>query len=297
MEQDVVGTYLVPAVLAVMMVGMGMTLQAADFRRLLAYPKAVVTGLCAQVLLLPALGWLIVTALQLPPEFAVGVMIISFCPGGVGSNLLALIARADTALSVTLTGISNLLLILSLPWWVNLSLRTFLPGEQAILLPVGKTILSTALITVVPILIGMWVRHLAGAVAQRAENGFRIFSGLFLGVLMLSIAIKNRDVIIEALWSLGPAIVALNLGSMLMGLVLASLLQLRMSQRTTIAIETGFQNAALAILVTTTFLQNPRMALAPVFYGGVMFVGAFALIGLLRATRMAPSKRHADVKL
>src|SRR5690606_41645993 len=99
------------------------------FRRVLAYPKAVVTGLLAQVVLLPALGFLIVTLFQLPPAFAVGVMIISLCPGGVGSNLLTLIARADTALSVTLTAISNVLLIFTLRLNINLSLRILMYDE------------------------------------------------------------------------------------------------------------------------------------------------------------------------
>lgn len=289
MEASFISTYLIPGVLAIMMVGMGMTLEPVDFRRLFSYPKAVITGLLSQIVLLPALGFLIVSLLPLSPEFAVGVMIISLCPGGVGSNLLTLIARADSALSVTLTAISNVVLIFTLPLLINLSLHTFMGGENEVLLPVGQTILTTSLLTVVPIIIGMLLRHFAAELAVRSENGFRIFSGVFLVLLMLSIGIKNRDVFLGSLLTLGPAILALNLGSMLLGFVLAAVVQLNLAQRTTIAIETGFQNAALAILVTTTFLQNSQMALAPAFYGGFMFVGAFILIGILKLTRPVPA--------
>lgn len=290
MEANVISTYLIPGVLAVMMIGMGMTLEPVDFRRLFTYPKAVITGLFAQILLLPALGLLIVSTIPMTPAFAVGVMIISLCPGGVGSNLLSLIARADTALSVTLTAISNVVLIFTLPWLVNLSLRLLMDNNGTVQLPVGQTIITTSLLTVVPIAIGMVLRHFAADLARRAENGFRIFSGVFLLLLMLSIGIKNQDVFMASLFTLGPAILLLNLGSMLLGFAAASAVGLALAQRTTIAIETGFQNAALAILVTTTFLNDPQMALAPAFYGGVMFVGAFILIGLLRlSTRSRPA--------
>lgn len=289
MEESIVSTYLIPGVLAIMMVGMGMTLQPADFRRVLAYPKAVVTGLLAQVVLLPALGFLIVTLFQLPPAFAVGVMIISLCPGGVGSNLLTLIARADTALSVTLTAISNVLLVFTLPLFINLSLRMFMGAETDIQLPVWKTIITTALLTVAPITAGMLLRNFATTLAERAEAGFRFFSAVFLILLMIGIGLKNREVLLQSVFSLGPAIFALNFGSMMLGFSLAAIMRLNRAQCTTVAIETGFQNAALAILVTTTFLGNPQMALAPAFYGGIMFVGAFGLIGLLKLQQPLPA--------
>lgn len=288
MEENLISTYLIPGVLAVMMVGMGMTLQPADFRRVFLYPKAAATGLLAQVLLLPLLGLLIVSLVPMTPEFAVGLMIISLCPGGVGSNLLTLIARADTALSVTLTALSNVLLIFTLPVLINLALRHFMGTENPIQLPLLDTILSTALLTVLPILLGMMLRAIAGDLAHRAESGFRVFSGVVLVLLMLGIGVKNRDVFLQSLSTLGPAVIALNLGSMALGFSLAVVMRLNRAQCTTIAIETGFQNAALAILVTTTFLQNPQMALAPALYGGIMFVGAFVLLGILRVQRPVP---------
>lgn len=289
MEENVVSTYLIPGVLALMMVGMGMTLRPADFKRVFIYPKAVITGLLAQVLLLPALGLLIALLIPMPAEFAVGLMIISLCPGGVGSNLLTLIARADTALSVTLTALSNALLIFTLPLFVNLSLQTFMGAETPLQLPVLQTILTTAFLTIAPILLGMVLRAFAGDFAQRAEGGFRVFSGVFLVLLMLSIGLKNRDVFLQSVFTLGPAVIALNLGSMALGFALAVLVRLNRAQCTTVAIETGFQNAALAILVTTTFLHNPQMALAPALYGGIMFLGAFVLIGALKLQRPLPA--------
>lgn len=282
MEESIVSTFLIPGVLAAMMVGMGMTLQPLDFQRLYLYPKAVITGLLAQVLLLPALGFLIVSLVPMAPELAVGLMIIALCPGGVGSNLLTLLARADSALSITLTAISNVLMVITLPVFINFFLRHFMGQGTDIQLPVLQTILSTALLTVLPIAVGMALRRYAGDLSGRMETGFRRLSVAVLVLLMLGIGWRNREVFLNSLMDLGPAVLALNLGSMALGFALATLVRLELSQRVTIAIETGFQNAALAILVTTTFLHNPQMALAPAFYGGTMFIGGFLLIGLLK---------------
>ncbi|HVK98701.1 MAG TPA: bile acid:sodium symporter family protein [Dongiaceae bacterium] len=293
MQESIISTFLIPAVLAVMMVGMGMTLQPVDFQRLYQYPKAVITGLTSQVFLLPVLGFVIASLAPLPPEFKVGIMIVALCPGGIGSNLLTLLARADGALSITLTATSNILLVVTLPFFINFFLRWFMGTDTNLQLPVAETALTTALLTILPIVIGMSLRRRYGEAAERMEPTFRKVSAAFLVLLMCGVGLQNREVIAGSLLTLGPATVALNSGSMAIGFGLGALVGLSLAQRVAIAIETGFHNIALALVVTTTFLQNPQMALAPAFYGGVMFLGGFGLIGLLKVVGANPAAANA----
>ncbi len=109
---------------------------------------------------------------------------------------------------------------------------------------------------------------------------------------MISVGVKNHAVFIGSLFTLGPAVIGLNFGSMAIGFGLGTLVGLSLAQRVAISIETGFHNIALALVVTTTFLQNPQMALAPAFYGGIMFLGGFGLIGLLKLLGRSPAATH-----
>lgn len=296
MQESIISTYLIPGVLAVMMVGMGMTLQPVDFQRLYQYPRAVITGLSSQVLLLPLLGFLIASLVPLPPEMKVGIMIVALCPGGIGSNLLTLLARADGALSITLTAVSNILLVITLPFFINFFLRLFMGSGTMIQLPVLETVLTTALLTILPIVVGMALRRRYGDAAERMEPAFRKVSAGFLVLLMIGVGVQNREVITGSLLTLGPAVMALNFGSMAIGFGLGTLVGLSLAQRVAISIETGFHNIALALVVTTTFLQNAQMALAPALYGGIMFIGGFGLIGLLKLFGANPADTLAPVR-
>lgn len=275
--------FLIPAVLIFMMIGMGITLKVGDFIRLYEQKTPVLVGLMCQVMLLPLLGLTITQLLTLPVDFVVGFLIICFCPGGAGSNLITLLAKGDKALSVTLTAISNFLAVLTLPLLLNLAVSSHYEIQDRPALPILSTMLLTALITTVPVLIGMKVRTYIGeSRADASEKHFQNISAVLLVILMLGIAIKNRSVIQDSFLTLGPAVILLNLAALFIGFVVASLFRLNLEQRIAISVETGFQNAALAIVITTTFLENFQMALVPTFYGGTMFLGAFLAIAVFR---------------
>lgn len=288
MNQDIMSAVLLPGILAFMMVGMGSSLTLADFKRLQRLPKPLIVGLVSQMLLLPLLGWLIIEIFSLSSLYAVGVMVLCLCPGGAGSNLLVLIAGADRALSVSLTALSNLILIFTLPILINVALRYYLQVDTVLQLPVLKTLFTTACITLFPVCLGMWLRIRWPLQAERWQDVLRKASTVLLVFLMLGMAVKHRAVIMSAAYDLGPAIATLNVGATLLGCIAALILRLPTPQIVTIAIETGFQNAALAIVITATFLSPLQashglgVALPPVFYGGMMFVGAFMVVGLTR---------------
>ena len=158
MENSPAVQYGLPAVLAFIMIGMGMSLRPVDFRRVVVYPKAALVGLFGQLIFLPAVGFLIVYLYPLRPEMAVGIMVLAACPGGTTSNLITHMARGNVALSVTLTAISGTVTVFSIPYLVNLALAVFMPAadpEQQVQLPVLETIGTLVLIVLVPTIIGM----------------------------------------------------------------------------------------------------------------------------------------------
>ena len=154
MQSNLLTTVLLPLALAIVMLGMGLGLMPADFRRVTRQPKAVAVGLICQMVLLPLLGVLLAVLIPMQPAIAVGLIILAACPGGPSSNLMTYLARGDVALSVTLTAMSSLLTVFTIPVIANLALQHFMGQQSAIALPVGSTMLQIFLITLLPIAIG-----------------------------------------------------------------------------------------------------------------------------------------------
>ncbi len=148
---------IIPGSLALIMFGMGTGLTVSDFTRLGRQPKAASIGLFCQIILLPVVAWLLIKFISIQPIFAIGIMLIALTPGGAVSNLFTLLARGDLALSVTLTAISSLLAVFTIPLLLNLALINLLGEGQVLQLPVGRTMLQIALITVIPVALGMFL--------------------------------------------------------------------------------------------------------------------------------------------
>jgi bile acid:Na+ symporter, BASS family len=151
MESSFLTAVFLPLALFAVMLGMGLGLRIEDFTRVLVYPKAVVVGLLAQLVMLPILGFALASIFPLTPELAVGVMILAACPGGPTSNLLTYLARGNVALSITLTAMSSLITVFTIPLVVNLAMETFLGEATPLSLPVGATVLQIAVITLIPV--------------------------------------------------------------------------------------------------------------------------------------------------
>ena len=152
---DNISTIILAASLFIIMLGMGLSLVIADFKRILIYPKAILVGLTNQLIILPLIGFAIASLFPLRPEIAIGIMILAACPGGATSNLISHLAKGDIALSVTLTAFSSLITIITIPFIVNFSLLYFLSEDQAIQLNVIETIIQILVIIIV-FLSGMW---------------------------------------------------------------------------------------------------------------------------------------------
>lgn len=285
-------TIILIGALFIIMFGMGLTLTISDFRRVIKFPKAVITGLVNQLILLPIVGFSLATVLGAEPYLAVGIMILAACPGGATSNLITHLSKGDTALSVTLTAISSLITIISIPLIVSLSLNHFMGLEQSVELDIPKVFVQLLVITVIPVSLGMWVRASKPDFADRMEKAVKIASAIVLALVILGILVKEKDNVIGYFEQAGILALSLNLSTMAIGFATAFLLKLKFPQMITIAIESGIQNGTMAIGVATIALSSTELAIPAAIYSLIMFGTAFAiiLIGTQQSSKIVQNK-------
>ncbi|MBB1485213.1 bile acid:sodium symporter family protein [Oceanospirillum sediminis] len=261
-----------PVALFVIMLGMGMTLKLADFSRIFQLPVAVLTGLAGQMLLVPLLAFVVVSVFTLPPELAIGLMILSFAPGGATSNMMTFLSKGDVALSITLTAFASLLTPFTIPWLSQWALDHWLGEVRSIDLPVLQIMMRLIVITVVPVSLGMWLYRSKPDLAARLVRVVKPLSIAFLMFVIVSIVIKNWQQMPEFLAAVGPAAVALNVMALACGYLISAVMKLPVRQRITNSIEVGVQNGGTALLITGGVLGNTMMSVSPVIYGILMLV-------------------------
>lgn len=277
MQSSVLTELFLPFSLAVIMFGMGLSLRLEDFKRILIYPKAVGIGLLNQLILLPLVAFGIAKAFQLPPELAVGLMILAVCPGGATSNLITHLAKGDAALSITLTAFSSVITVFSIPFLVNFSIGYFIPGGEAQQLEVVGTVVSVLFITLIPVALGMITLAKAPALAQKWDQPFRKISTVFFVIIVLAAILKERENLVQYFIEAGPAALALNLSTLAISFAMAKWIGLPFRQGLTIAIESGIQNGTLGITIAATLLVNSVMSIPSAIYSLLMF-GTAALV-------------------
>lgn len=264
-----------PICLGIIMIGLGLHLTAADFRRVLTQPKAVVIALAIQMILLPPFCFLIAKLFNLPGELALGLLLLAASPGGITANLFSLLARGDVALNITLTAINSVLALISLPFWVVIGMEFFLGAENSVP-PPTKKIIEVALLVIMPVLIGMSIRRLKPAIADAAEKPVRILSTSIL-VIITVLAIASEWQLIKTYAPIiGLACLLFNVLSLSLGYTAARAARLTKPQATAISFEIGVHNSTLAIFVALHALNIPAAAIAPVIYSLIMYVTAAA---------------------
>ncbi|MGB5931250.1 MAG: bile acid:sodium symporter family protein, partial [Cyclobacteriaceae bacterium] len=278
MESKILTAVFLPLALAIIMLGMGLSLVPADFKRIVVYPKAVMAGLVAQLVLLPVIAFVLVQAWGLQAELAVGIMILAACPGGATSNLIAHLAKGDTALSITLTAFSSILAVFTIPLIVNFAIVEFMPAGQEQPLDVLKTVLSVVAVTLVPVTIGMVIRARAKGFALRMDKPVRVMSAVLLIAIILAAILKERENVLGFFVQAGPVALSLNVVMLSLGYLGSRLLSLSSRQSTTIAIETGIQNGTLGIAIAATIIGNTEMSIPPAIYSLIMFFTAGVII-------------------
>lgn len=293
MEQSLLSAVFLPVALAVIMLGMGLSLALADFNRITSYPKAVMIGLLCQLLLLPAIALLIAVGLSLDPVLSVGLMVLSLCPGGATSNLITHLAKGDTALSITLTAITSTITVFTLPYLINMASEFFIGSGQYVELPIVKTMLQILLVTLLPVGIGMMLKHYFPEFAAKADRSVRVASVVFIVLVIVGIAVKERAHIVDFFVHAGVAGLLLNLCSMGAGFLVSFIARLTPFQQATVTIETGIQNGTLAIAITAGIIGNAAMAIPAATYSLIMFFTAALLVPLF-TRRFAAISRKAS---
>lgn len=260
-----------PLALAVVMAGLGLHLTLADFRRVLAMPRAVAVALAVQSLLLPPIAFGLAMLAGLPGELALGLVLLAASPGGVTANLFSHIARGDVALNISLTAINSMLALLTLPLWTALALSVFVGDEASVPPPVGKVV-EVALLVIVPVALGMALRGWRPALAHAAEKPVRLLSSLLLGALITLAFISEWETVRSFLPVVGLACVAFNVASLLSGYLAARAAKLAEPQAIAISFEIGIHNGTLAIFIAIEVLQRAQAAIAPAVYALSMYV-------------------------
>lgn len=287
MQDTIFTQVLLPAILGIIMFGMGLSLVKEDFVRIAKVPKSVAAGLIGQLILLPLFAFALVTAFSAPIEIAIGLMILAACPGGTTSNLISHIARANLALSVSLTAITTVICVITTPFLIKFSINHFTQSDSTEFSLIGVSI-KLVILLIIPISVGMLLRHFFSKVARRAEPFFRHFSTAFMLMLIVVIAYQEREMMQASFPDIFYITFSLNIGATIMGVLLAKAFSLSKKDGLTLGIEIGTQNASMAMLIAITFIENSAYSIAAGIYGVTMYVGAFLLVGYHKMT-LAPA--------
>ncbi|MEM7317605.1 MAG: bile acid:sodium symporter [Pseudomonadota bacterium] len=264
-----------PLSLAIIMLSLGVGLEVADFRRVLSRRTAFAVGAICQILVLPVAAFVVVHLLSLPPAIAAGVMLLSFCPGGVTSNILSKLAKGDVALSVTLTAIISLLSLLTVPVLAAWSIAYFL-GEAAPSVSITGLAIALFLITTLPVAAGVTLRAYFRAAALRIERPLSILATVLFVLVVAAALAANWQIFVENLGRMGGALILLNILLLLAGLGIARICGLGWQETKTISIEIGIQNSTLGItlagLISGTTAGFSELALPSAVYGITMYL-------------------------
>tara|TARA_B100000614_G_scaffold253520_1_gene267544 strand:- start:169 stop:1146 length:978 start_codon:yes stop_codon:yes gene_type:complete len=247
-ESNVIIDVILPLSLAFIMFSLGLGLTVTDFSLVFTEPKAFAIGITNQMIVLPIVGFGIATFFGLSGEMAVGLMILTCCPGGVTSNILTKLAKGDTALSISYTAVVSVVTVISLPLIVGFSMDHFM-GEAAPDIDILGLGITMFLLTALPVMLGMSLRRFAVELTDKIEPGAsKLAAGLFV-IIVIAAIVSEFDTLIDNLGTLGPAVIVLNVMMLGIGWQSAIMLSLSDQRATTVAIESGIQNASVGITV------------------------------------------------
>jgi len=275
MQESVVTTLFLPIALGIIMLGLGLSLTLEDFKRVTQYPKAMTIALICQMVLLPVLCFGLVVVFDLNPVLAVGMMLLAASPGGATANLYSHLSNGDVALNITLTAVNSMLTLFTLPLLVNFSLDYFLESGQYVPMQFKK-VMEVFAIVLVPVAIGMLVRSKSPAFAARMDKPVKILSAFVLIILIVSVTLREKQVLIDYAGSLGLPVLLFNVLSMAIGYYVPQFFNVQKKQAVAIGMEIGIHNGTLAIYIALSVIGNSVMSVPPAIYSLLMFCTAAA---------------------
>lgn len=281
--------YIVPG-LGVVMLGMGITLSAGDFAKVLRMPRPILLGFLAQFSIMPLLGWAIASAFDMPNEIAVGVILVSCCPGGTASNVVTYIARANLALSLLMTMCSTFGAIVLTPL-----LTKWLVGER---LPVDAWGLfaSTVQVVLLPILLGLALHHLLPKLVARVTPVAPLVSVILIALICANIMGRNAEMVVEHGGVLVLAIATLHLGGFALGYAVARLFRYDELIRRTVSIEVGMQNSGLGTVLATRHFTDPQTLICLAAVPCAISAAMHSLIGSVLAVWWRKNAEQSQIE-
>ncbi len=274
-------TTIAPFALALIMFGLGLGLTTTDFSRVLKNPKDFFVGFFSQLILLPIVALGLVFLLNLPTTIAVGLMIIAAAPGGVTSNILTKFANGDVALSVTLTAVTSLVSILTVPF-VVINSANIIGVSISSDISIANVALKMALVVTVPVLFGMIIRKLFTNFILSKINLVDKLSGILFIIVFAAIYIEERNNILDYILQSGLAVLILNIVMMTLAFLIAKKYASGISQQKCIAIEGGLQNGTVAVFVATLIFDDVAFVVPTASYALIQYITGFLFIALLR---------------
>ena len=281
-------TILLPLALAIIMIGLGLELTPKDFTRVTKQPKVVLIALFCQLVILVSIAFIICKVLALPALLAVGLMLLAASPGGSTANLFSYLFKGDIALNITLTAINSVIAAFTLPLIVNFAIQHFMNDGQEISLQFSK-ILQVFAIIIIPVGIGMLIRHYAPHFTEKLNKPLRIFAVSFLILIIIGAITKERHQILEYLAQVGLATILFCLCSLLIGYFVPRLLGINSAQARACAFEIGIHNSTLAMTIALTVMASSTVAMPAAVYSIFMYVFA-AVFGML-LNKFAPQPK------
>ena len=274
-------TKIAPICLALIMLGLGLGLSLKDFTRILRTPKDFFVGFFSQLVILPIVALCVALILDLPTPIAIGLMIIAAAPGGVTSNVLTKFANGDVALSISLTAVTSLLSIISVPFIVINSANFFGVSITADISMTGIA-MKMALVVTVPVIIGMIIRGLAENFISSKINIINKITGWLFIIVFAAIWIEEKDNIFDYLAQAGLAVLILNIVMMMLAFFIAKKFVSGVAQQKCIALECGLQNGTLAVFVATLIFDDIAYFVPTAAYALIMYITGFIFIYILR---------------
>ncbi len=266
-----------PLSVCLIMLGIGLSLDFSNFKKVFERPKAFIIGLILQNLLLPILATLIaLSGLPDSNTLALGLIVLGLCPGGSTSNIFTYVFKGDVALSICLTCVSSLLSPITIPFLFNLLSKNLFNSGQNYALDITKTALILVGFTIIPVIIGIFLNKGAPNFSKKLEKIMSKISIIFLLIIILGIFKQNSDNILSFIKASGPSILVLNFSAIFISYLISKFMKMENNQTLTIGLEVGIQNGALALFITNSILQSWEMSIVPGSYGILMYLSGTA---------------------
>ncbi|MBI6118769.1 bile acid:sodium symporter family protein [Salegentibacter maritimus] len=284
-----------PLAMGLIMFGIGLELNFKNFRRVFAYPRAIITGLAIQILLLPVIAFLLIYFWPIEPVYKIGIMLLAACPGGTASNLVTKVLKGRVALSVSLTAFNSFIILFTVPLVVQLSFLIFENDALSFSLSFGDTMSDILFTVILPVILGILLNeffgHKFGGKLHKALQ--YILPGIMLLAFLVVIFFDESQQNVEYLKHLNLFIplIILNFTTIIIGYLVSVWFKLKHSSAYTIAIEMGLQNSVLALFIANQVLRDSNISLVPILYSSFSLITTF-LGGWLLKNYFGKKKRE-----